>query len=160
MESHWLNIGIATIILFAILTISIYLLQQWLFRDKRKVYIGKWIADVFTVIEVRKVTPFTKSILIKRGKTELQIPFDVSKPSFRSRKSWIYCVDIDSAQVGFARNDFNVPSELYDMIFAKGSIKHIISGINKPQIAGFILYIMVGIAIGLPTGLLIGMRFL
>jgi len=158
-ESEIWNMIIATLIGTIAVVVGIYFLQQWLLKDKRKAFIGKWMSGVFTVIEVRKVNAFTKHIPIKHGKTELLIPFDVSKPTFRSKKAWIYCVDVDTSQIGFVQTDFNVPGELTDMVFAKGTIKHIVSGINKPQIAGFILYILLGIAIGIPSGILIGQKF-
>lgn len=159
-NSFDMTILIGTILATIVVVGIVIVIQFFFFKDKRKVFIGKWIAEVFTVIQVRKVGAYTTNIPVRKGKKDVLIPFDVSKPTFRSKRAWIYCLDVDSAQIGFDKNRFNVASELNDMVFAKGTIKHIVSGINKPQIAGFVLYILLGVAIGIPSGILIGMKLL
>jgi len=159
-NSFDMTILIATILATIVVVAIVIVVQFLFFKDRRRAFIGKWIADVFTVTERRTVTAYTKNIPIRKGKMDILVPFNISKPTFRTRRTWIYCVDVDSAQIGFVENTFNVASELNDMVFAKGTIKHIVSGINKPQIAGFVLYILLGIAIGIPSGILIGMKLI
>lgn len=127
------------------------------YRERRKAFIGKWIGNVFTAVQTKRISSLQKSLSIGKGKTQITIPFDVSKPTLvTKRKTWIYCVDFDThTQTGFSKNDFSIDGDFYDTAFAKGGIKHMVSGMARPQIAGYIMYIIIGIAIGLPTGILI-----
>jgi hypothetical protein len=147
----WLLVIIMILFMIAIVVIELF------YKERRKAFIGKWLGNVFTVIKVMNVNPFQKSLKIKVGNFETSIPFDFSKPTFKTkRKTYVYCIDIDDkSQTGFSKNDFKVQGDFYDIAFAKGSIKHMVSGMSKPQIAGYIMYIIIGIAIGLPTGILI-----
>jgi hypothetical protein len=146
---------IIVIALFAILVVIIVI--QLFYTERRKAFIGKWIGNVFTTVQVKKLSPLQKSLKIGVGKTQLTIPFDMAKPTLVTRrKTWIYCVDFDThTQTGFSKNDFFIDGDFYDTAFAKGGIKHMVSGMARPQIAGYIMYIIIGIAIGLPTGILI-----
>jgi hypothetical protein len=127
------------------------------YRERRKAFIGKWIGNVFTAVQTKRLSPLQKSISIGIGKTRITIPIDMAKPTLvTKRKTWIYCVDFDThTQTGFSKNDFSIDGDFYDTAFAKGGIKHMVSGMARPQIAGYIMYIIIGIAIGLPTGILI-----
>ena len=146
---------ILVITLFTLLIVVIVV--ELFYRERRKAFVGKWIGNVFTVLKVMNVNALQKSLKIKSGNFETSIPFDISKPTLKTRrKTYVYCVDIDDkSQTGFSKNDFKVQGDFYDIAFAKGSIKHMVSGMSKPQIAGYIMYIIIGIAIGLPTGILI-----
>lgn len=145
---------VVTSVIFAIILIWTELFP----KDKRKVYIGKWLANVFTVIEVRRIRATTERVTVKTGDAQKAIPIQTSKPTFRSKRAWIYCVDIDSGQIGFDKTDFRIPADLHEMVFVRGTFKHIVAGINKPQITGFILYIILGIIIGIPSGILLGIK--
>jgi len=147
---------VATSVVFAIIVIYYELFP----KDKRKVFIGKWLANVFTVVEVRRIRAFTERIVVKIGTTQKAFPIQTEKPTFRSKRAWIYCLDIDSGQIGFEKTDFRIPADLHEMVFVRGTFKHIVAGINKPQITGFILYILLGIAIGIPSGILLGIKLL
>jgi len=141
--------------LFALLIIVVII--ELFFHERRRAFIGKWIGEVFTVIQKKKVNPLQKTLKIGIGKSEITIPFDTGKPTLvTKRKTWIYCVDFDTnSQIGFSKNKFEVAGDFYDSAFARGGIKHMVSSMTKPQIAGYIMYIIIGIAIGLPTGILI-----
>jgi hypothetical protein len=152
----WLMVISLFVIMIAIVVIELF------YKERRKAFIGKWIGSIFTVISVMNVNPFQKALKIKVGKFETSVPFDFSKPTLKTkRKTYIYCIDIDDhSQTGFSKNDFNLPYDFYDTAFAKGSIRHMVSGMAKPQIVGYILYIIIGLAIGIPSGILIGMNLL
>jgi hypothetical protein len=125
--------------------------------EKRRAYIGKWISGVFHVVNVIKVTPFTKKIPITKGSTETTILFDITKPTFRAKNhSWIYLVDIDHTQVLLNPQQFKVPNWEYDMALTRGTVKNVMSGINKPQVLNMLLFIGLGIMCALPIGILIG----
>lgn len=145
-----------TVIGFIIFMVVVVIIELF-YRERRKAFIGKWIGNVFTVAQAKKVTVLQKSIKIGTGKNMITIPFDVGKPTLVTRrKTWIYCIDFDTkTQTGFSKNDFSIDGDFYDTAFAKGGIKHMVSGMARPQIAGYIMYIIIGIAIGLPTGILI-----
>lgn len=146
----------AVVIFLFVISIIIVIIQLF-YTERRKAFVGKWIGNVFTVAQAKKVSVLQKSIKIGIGKNELTIPFDVGKPTLvTKRKTWIYCIDFDTkTQTGFARNDFSIDGDFYDTAFAKGGIKHMVSSMARPQIAGYIMYIIIGVAIGLPTGILI-----
>ena len=144
---------ITSIALIVILAIFNYFFKP----DKRKAFIGKWINGMFQVIQVKKVTPFTKKIPITKGSTNTTILFDISKPTFRTkRNTWVYIVDIDKAQVLLNPQEFKVPNWEYDMALTRGTVKNVMSGINKPQVANMLIFILLGILAGLPIGVMIG----
>ena len=152
----WLLVIVMVLFMVAIVVIELF------YKERRKAFIGKWMGSIFTVISVMNVNPFQKALKIKVGKFETSVPFDFSKPTLKTkRKTYIYCIDIDDhSQTGFSKNDFNLPYDFYDSAFARGGIKHMVSSMTKPQIAGYIMYIIIGVAIGLPTGIILGMNVL
>lgn len=156
-----MKVMIGTIIGSIALVVILSIFNYFLRTDKRKVFIGKWISGMFQVVEVRKVTPFTREISITKGSTKTTIQFDIGKPTFRTkRNAWIYCVDIDSAQVLLNPQEFKVPNWEYDMALTRGTVRNVMSGINKPQVLNMILFIGIGIMTGLSLGIMIGKLFL
>lgn len=148
---------LSTIIGSLIMT-AIFIIINYFFRkDRRKALLGKWIGNVFQVVESRGVTPFTKIIPITKGSTTTTILFDVGKPTFRAKNnSWIYMVDIDHAQILLNPKEFKVPNWEYDMALTRGTVKNVMSGINKPQVVNMLIFIGLGILCALPIGILIG----
>jgi hypothetical protein len=152
---------LGTIVGSVILIVVLSLVNYFFAKEKRRVYIGKWISSLFQVIEVRKVTPFTKELVITKGSLKTTIIFDVGKPTYRGRRNtWVYMVDIDKAQVLLNPQEFKVPNWEYDMALTRGTVRNVMSGINKPQVLNMLVFVGIGLLAGISVGVMIGKLFL
>lgn len=157
LTSTNIEILISAVFASIIMTVIVIIINYFFRKDKRKAFLGKWIGQVFQVVESRSVSPFTKEIQITKGSTQTTILFDIGKPTFRAKNnSWIYMVDIDHAQILLNPKEFKVPNWEYDMALTRGTVKNAMAGINKPQVLNMLLFIGLGIMAALPIGILIG----
>lgn len=99
-----------------------------------------------------------KKLTRKVGKTTVTYLVNISKPSLHWKNKWYYTIDIIKGQIWF-----NVPNpegmfspEFIDTMIVKSTVRNLVAQIEKPQILGFLLYIFMGFACGVPLGYIIG----
>jgi hypothetical protein len=129
-------------------------------KDQRRVWVIAKIAGSWTRIKIIKITSLTTKVSVRIGpkKTETYL-LDISKPAIRIKNRWIYLIDILHGQVGFSDTDFKIDSDMIDMAMTSPLIDKLVEGIEKPEIYAYLLYIVLGVVIGLLGGYVLGSKF-
>jgi hypothetical protein len=152
---------VASLLVTAMISLVIYFSGITRLFERRRVFLGKWIGEIFQVVSVLKVNALTEVIPITKGGKKTTIIFDSSKPTFRTKKNtWIYCVDVEKSHVLLNPQEYKVPNWIYDDVLTRGGLRHTLAGLGKNSLSGFIMYILIGVIMALPVGIMVGAFFL
>lgn len=121
-------------------------------KDKRRVLISRDISGINTVIKKAKITGKTDKI--KFGSKTFQ--FDISKPLYRSRNTWIYGLNVDTGQQTISQSVQTISAALTDTILVRHVIKDLVSGLEKLKVSEILIYIVLAVIAGISTGVVIG----
>ena len=128
-----------------------------LFGDRRKVLFVRNIRGTMSVVGKQlDVKTTTTKVTIRKGKETHTFKLDISRPSVRNKRNWIYFVDIVNGQIDFGETVSPVSSDAIDMFTFKPTIKQLVAGIEKPDFMNYIVYILLALGMGIPLGYIIG----
>jgi hypothetical protein len=131
------------------------LMVEWtLFgKDRRIIRFVRLIGDIPYVIKKVNITKKPALTKVKYGdKTFL---FNINKPVYRSRNTYYYYIDIDGEQLYFGKTTQKISSRMLDSILSKEIIKQLVAGLENPQFMVLFVYVIIGLAIGLPFGFIL-----
>jgi hypothetical protein len=122
-------------------------------RDRRRVLFVKRIAGVQTVIGKRNIKSSTERVTFQKR----QYPIDTRYPSYRTKKFYMYVLNIETGQLYFQANIENkIDSRLMDMIFNQEIVKQIVSSLTTKPFMESIVMIIMGICMGVALGYILG----
>jgi len=121
-------------------------------KDKKKLLLIRNISGVMTVIKKAKITGKTDKVKYNNH----TFLFDISKPLYRSRNTWVYGLDVDNGQITLTGTESKVSSELIDMILNRHVIKDLVSGLEPVKLKDMLIFILLSLITGITTGILIG----
>lgn len=123
-----------------------------IFQDKRVVIWVRTINGLPTEVMRKRI----KSTKDKVEFRKLSWPFDVGKPSFRSGRTFYYLADVKKGQLQFSETKLEISPELIDTILNRSTIKQLVSGLKAQNLAGTLLYLLMGLGMGIPIGYILG----
>lgn len=121
-------------------------------KDKRRLLISRDISGVNTVIKKAKITGKTDKV--KFGPKTFQ--FDISKPLYRTRNTWVYGLNVDTGQQTISQSVQTISPAMTDTILVRHVIKDLVSGLEHMKISDILIYIVLAIVAGISTGVVIG----
>jgi hypothetical protein len=120
--------------------------------DRRIIFYGRKIANVFTVFRVNKF----KGNIKQAGYKKSLFPFDMSKPAFRRKNKWYYFVDVENGQISLGDTRTVMSPKLFDLIVKKELGKQLVSVLESVPLLGNLIMMLLGIGLGVAVGYIIG----
>lgn len=122
-------------------------------RDRRRVLFVKRIAGIQTVIGKKNIKSSTERVTFNKR----QYPIDTKYPSYRTKKFYMYVLNVETGQLYFQANVENkIDSRLMDMIFNQEIVKQIVSSLTTKPMLDNIIMVLMGIGMGMAIGYIIG----
>jgi len=146
----------------SIITIVFILFEYIIFvKDKRRAFILRNESGHWQRIQVLKLTPTQQKVRVKIGKASITHTLNMEMPAFRYRNRWVYFIDVVKGQIPLGKvDDKNVISpELLDAMLARKLPEQLVAGVEKFPFTSQIIFILIGIAMGILGGWIIGSKF-
>jgi hypothetical protein len=121
-------------------------------KDKKRLLIVRDISGIPTLVKKMKILGRTDKV--RYGKKSF--PFDMSAPTYRSRNTFYYVLDVDDGQMTLKNTLSPVSPNLLDIVMNRHVIKDLVSGLESTKFSELLLYILMALACGIPVGFIIG----
>lgn len=121
-------------------------------KDKNILHYVKLKGGILTEISRKKI-PHNVSLV---GPKTNKMKFDSTKPAYRIQNTFHYFVDLQMGQIDFDKTKKQFSPKLWDAIMNQHIVKDLVSGLKNAEFKQMIFYILIGVGIALPTGMIVG----
>jgi hypothetical protein len=127
---------------------------DWSFdgRDKRKVLYMQNMSGMLTIIKKKYIKPAMKNISYLKN----TFNFNPEDPTFRSKNTFYYLVDIHNGQLHIETKQTSIHPEMVGKILKRNIIKQLVSGLEAAPMASTIVMLLLGAGLGLACGYILG----
>jgi hypothetical protein len=120
--------------------------------DKRRVDFVKTIGNIDTVIGRKNIKSTTYQVKFQKA----LYPVDVTKPTYRTRKTFVYVINVEYGHRFFKESGKQFDADVYDLLYLKEVVKQAVSAFaTKPMLENILMLIM-GISLGIALGYILG----
>lgn len=169
ISQNW--VLILTLIISAIIFISIYLLVKRILnkKSKKSMLFTDFNVGKFKIVLYRKIGNKyheidRRKMIVEQNKFTYNgkdfTTFDIQKIGFSDKKNNYYCFDYDSGAIlTFSKTDMpnNLKIEDVDTYVNRGIIEQLVKGLEELKPKGQWILLIVGIIMGVAIGIIIGM---
>jgi len=120
--------------------------------DKRRILWCRMFGGLPYVLKSVRVVAHTDKVKFR----DMAFPFDITKPSYKRKRTFFYLVDIKKGQIYYKHSDAIMDSELIDLILNQSICKQLVSSLESLRLKDILLYVILTLGTGLPLGYIIG----
>jgi hypothetical protein len=121
-------------------------------KDKFVVKYMQKVSGILTVIQTRRINPTRVSIAYK----DRSFPFYANIPSYRSKNTFVYLIDVFEGQLKLKDADATPNPEVMHKVLKKNVIQQLVSGLESTPFSQLLIYILLSVGLGISLGYIFG----